>query len=186
MHSPGWRGSGSGHRQRFADVDQIVGQHAQSDPALHSLATAIQTAPQSVPPLHHADTSFAACAPTLRLLEPATPFHLFALRTTCVAVRYRDPFHTLLLYGPLLRLRIVTGIRCYQSQQASYLAFVRLHGAQQQIAIARPLVEHFIMCDDLILGFLHLHQLAELGGLAGLTLADNLAVRLEQTDDLVR
>jgi hypothetical protein len=47
----GGRGSGIGHRQRFADIDQIVGQHAQFNPAFHSLAAAIQTAPQSLPRL---------------------------------------------------------------------------------------------------------------------------------------
>src|SRR5438876_1167670 len=40
------------------------------------------------------------------------------------------------------------------------------------------------MCDDLVLSFLYPHHLSELGWLACFAFADDLAVRLEQADDL--
>src|SRR5271157_5470755 len=43
-----------------------------------------------------------------------------------------------------------------------------------------------VMRNDLVLRFLQLHQLTELVGLACLSLADNLGVRLKQADQLSR
>ena len=46
--------------------------------------------------------------------------------------------------------------------------------------------EYLIMRDDLILGFLYLHQFAEFSRPAGLTFANDLRVRLKQADQLSR
>jgi hypothetical protein len=63
---------------------------------------------------------------------------------------------------------------------------VRFHGAQQQFAVAGQLIEYVVMSDDLVLGFLQLHQLAKLRRLAGLALADNFGMGLKQAHDLAR
>src|SRR5215469_7965862 len=56
------------------------------------------------------------------------------------------------------------------------------HGRQEQVPITRPLVVDFVVRDDLVLRFLHLHQLAKLVRLAGFALAYDLVVGLEQAD----
>ena len=61
-----------------------------------------------------------------------------------------------------------------------------LHRTQQQVAVARPLVEHIVVRDDLVLGLPYLYQLSELGRFARLAFAYDLAVRLKQTYDLTR
>jgi hypothetical protein len=45
---------------------------------------------------------------------------------------------------------------------------VRLHSRDQQTLVGWPMVVHLIVRDDLVLGFLQLHQLAKLIRLAGL------------------
>ena len=54
----------------------------------------------------------------------------------------------------------------------------------QQVGVAGPLVVDLVVRDDLLFGFLDLDHLAELGGLGGLALADDLGVRLEQAHEL--
>src|SRR6185312_3270465 len=54
----------------------------------------------------------------------------------------------------------------------------------QQVRIMRPLRVNLIVGDDLVLGLLQLHHLAELIRLAGLALADDLSRRFEQTEQL--
>src|SRR5262252_5609824 len=52
--------------------------------------------------------------------------------------------------------------------------------------IARALVIHLVMRNDLILRFLQLHQLAKLVGLARLSLADDLRLWLKYAEQLSR
>ena len=57
-------------------------------------------------------------------------------------------------------------------------------GRDQQIRVARPPIVDLIVDHDLILGFLQFHHIAELVGLAELTLADDFGCGLEQAEDL--
>jgi hypothetical protein len=61
------RSSLSAHH--LADVDEIVGDHAESDPTLHSIVALISTAIEAIAPLDHADASFASGAPFLAVAE---------------------------------------------------------------------------------------------------------------------
>jgi hypothetical protein len=54
-----------------------------------------------------------------------------------------------------------------------------LDGGDQEVDVVGPAGIDFVVDNDLILGLLELDQLAELGGLAGLALADHLGRRLE-------
>jgi hypothetical protein len=47
------------------------------------------------------------------------------------------------------------------------------------------MVIDLVVGEDLLFGLLHLHQLAEFGGLASLALANDICLRFEQADDLV-
>src|SRR5215471_19821772 len=52
------------------DRYEIVGDHAESDPTLHSIVALISTAIEAIAPLDHADASFASGAPFLAVAEP--------------------------------------------------------------------------------------------------------------------
>ncbi len=90
---------------------------------------AVQTTPQSVSALEYADAPFASRPPGLRFLEPAASLQLLAFRTSRVAIRHRHLFHPFLFNGSLLRLGIVSGVRCRQFGHAAESLLVRFHGA---------------------------------------------------------
>ncbi len=56
---------------READVDEIVRDHAEAYPTLHSVVAFVSTAVEAVAAFDHADTSFASGAPFLAIAEPA-------------------------------------------------------------------------------------------------------------------
>ena len=56
-----------------ADVDQVIGDHAEADPALHSGIALVSAAIETVSPFDHADASLASGAPFLASAEPALP-----------------------------------------------------------------------------------------------------------------
>src|SRR4051794_34362983 len=121
-----------GDCQCLSYVDQVVGDHAESDPALYAFGTSVAASAQSMAALDDADTSFAAGSPRLRLPEPAALFELFPLRTMRVSVRHRYPAHTQFLRCSFVCPRIEAGIGCDQPRQATEDSLVRFNGGQQQ------------------------------------------------------
>ena len=53
------------------DVDEVVGDHAEPDPAPHSGVAFVAAAVEAVPALDHADAALAAGPPLLAVAEPA-------------------------------------------------------------------------------------------------------------------
>src|SRR5262249_41747890 len=62
--------------QGSTDVDEIIGDHGEANPALHTVFASVAAAVQSVSPLDHADASLTSGAPFLTVAEPSLP--LFA------------------------------------------------------------------------------------------------------------
>src|SRR6476646_2088022 len=83
--------------QVSADVDEIVGDHAPSDPAPDAVPPSIQRSPQPMSPFENTDAPFAAGTPFLKLLEPALFLPLLARRTLGVMARNRNPADSHLL-----------------------------------------------------------------------------------------
>jgi len=61
-----------------ADVDEIVGDDAEPDPAVHPDEALVAAAGEAVPPFDHADAPLRSGAPFLTVTEPA----LFLLALT--------------------------------------------------------------------------------------------------------
>ena len=80
---------------RMADVDDVVGDHAEPDPTVHSGVTLVSASVETVPPLGDADASLAAGPPLLAVAEPALPLLTLALGTLGRAVGNADPFYAL-------------------------------------------------------------------------------------------
>ena len=62
--------------QKSADVDELVGDHAKPDPALHADLAFVAATVEPVPPHDHADAPLASGPPFLAIAEP--PLLLFA------------------------------------------------------------------------------------------------------------
>ena len=58
-------------RQGAAEVDQVVGDDAEPDPALHTIITFVSAAGEAVPALDDADAALATGSPFLAVAEPA-------------------------------------------------------------------------------------------------------------------
>lgn len=92
------------------DVDEIIRDHAQSDPPLHSVHALIAAAVETVPPFQHANASFAAGSPLLSLFEPAFLLLAFEFGAFGGATGNGNTFHTFLLRDGYIPGRIESGI----------------------------------------------------------------------------
>ena len=77
------------------DVDEVIGDHAESDPALHAAFTMIPAAVKAVAPLHHTDASLAAGPPFLPGAEPALVLFQLAFGAPGVAIGNADSLDSL-------------------------------------------------------------------------------------------
>jgi len=166
-------------------VDEVIGDHAQSNPSPHAVLTAIATPVQSVPSLENADPAFASGAPALTLFERALFLMSPPLLAPCIPVGYRNIFHTHFLQFFLVGLRVEPGVCRHDPWQQARLLLVYFDCIHQQCGVAGTLIIDFEMRNDLVLGFLHLHQVAELRRLARFSFADNLGLRFEDTHELL-
>lgn len=74
--------------QNRAYVDEVIGEHAQSDPSLHSALAPVDAAPKTMPPLEDTDAALAARPSSLSFFEPA--FLLLALSVGAFRGAIRD------------------------------------------------------------------------------------------------
>ena len=77
--------------QLGTDMNDIVGDHPKSDPALDSVRPFIERSTQPMPTFENTDAAFTACAPLLKFLKPPLLLPLFACGTLRVVARNRDP-----------------------------------------------------------------------------------------------
>ena len=90
------------------DVDEVVGDDAEANPAVHSDVTLIAAAVEAVSPLDHADATLASGAPLLAVAEPALSLLAFAFEAFSRAIGNADTFDALgfrrrlVLYGVVL------------------------------------------------------------------------------------
>jgi hypothetical protein len=162
-----------------AQDQQVVRDHAGTHPPLHAREASISAATEAVAPLQHADAPFAAGPPFERGSNSA-PAAFPALP------RQDHVLHSARVRGPLVcpggKARVGHG---QARGSAEELLVPEERGDPQSLVRHAPLAD-LVVRDELRLGFLDLHQLAELGGLHRLPLADRLGVRLEEAQELVR
>jgi hypothetical protein len=75
-----------------ADVDEVIGDYAKTDPALDTGRTHVAATVQTVATLQKTDAAFAAGAPLLGVAEPALLFELLALGALGGAIGDGDSF----------------------------------------------------------------------------------------------
>src|SRR5947199_2637077 len=104
----------------------------------------------------------------------------------CGAVRNRNLLHTHLAQFCLVARGVEPCVTSHQLRNTPELLFVLLHRRHQEVGIIGPLGEHLVMGDDLILRFLNLDHLPELGRLARFPLADHFRARFKYTHQFPR
>src|SRR5262249_28999021 len=100
--------------ENLPHVDQIVGDHTQSDPPSHTILTAIPAPIQSVPAFQNTDSTFAAGSPLLTSSKPASLLKFAQSRIFGRAIWNRNMLHTHLLDRGFLSWRMKGSIGCNQ------------------------------------------------------------------------
>src|SRR5947208_7117024 len=100
------------------DVDDIVGDHTESDPAVHADITFVAAAVETVATLDHTDASLTSDAPLLSVAEPALPLLTLAFGALGRAIGNADAPDAFGLRGRLIPERVESGVRCHQARRA--------------------------------------------------------------------
>src|SRR5262249_43278574 len=136
------------------DVDDVIGDDAETNPAVHSDKSLVSAACEAVAPLGHADASFTSGAPFLTVAEPALFLLALALRAFGGAIGDADAFDTFRARSSLILDGVERSIRRHQARRASQPCLMRLDGGDEQVRIVRPPSVDFVIGYDLILGLL--------------------------------
>src|SRR5258705_2362308 len=110
---------GSSGGQHSADVNEVVADHAESNPALHSTITFVTATVQSMPPFHHADASFATGSPFLAVSEPALFLLPLTLGAFGGAIGNAYPLHAFFMRRRFVGGREKAGVGSDQVREAS-------------------------------------------------------------------
>src|SRR5215831_10397874 len=164
---------------RAGEHKQVIGDYPQPDPSLHPVRASVSTAPQPVPSFERANASLAAGAPAEG--RPRQPRARGAGR----AREHHVPHPAVPGRRYVLpRRESPIGHRKLRSVVEEVNVAIQRRGPQ--VSFRLPALTHLVVGDELALRFLDLHDAPELGGLGQFALADDLGVRLEETDDLPR
>ena len=107
-----------------ADVDEIIADHAESNPALHAAVPFVPATVEPVAALHYADASFTASPPFLPVLEPGLLLFLLPIGALGVAIGNADAFDSLFVRRLFVAGRVEGSIRGDQVRNASQLLLV--------------------------------------------------------------
>src|ERR1041384_7064725 len=79
------------------DMNDVVGDYAESDPATDAVRSFVERSSQSMPAFENTDAAFTARAPFLKFLEPTLLLLLLTGGALGVMARNRYPLHPHLL-----------------------------------------------------------------------------------------
>src|ERR1019366_6536294 len=133
-----------------ADVDDVVGDHAEPDPTLHSGIAPVMASVETVAPFAHADASLASGPPLLAVAEPALPLLTLALGALGRTVGNPDAFDALGLRCCLVLGGVECGVRHHVRRTPQHCS-MRLDGGNQQVRIAQTPIIDLVVNHDLVL-----------------------------------
>ena len=128
---PGFLGAAPG--QSISNVDEIIADHAEPDPALHPLFALVPAAVETVSPLGNADASLASGAPFLAVAEPALLLLAFAFKAFGGPIGNTDALDALRLRSSLIATGIECSVRRDQPRHASQQGLMSVDGWDQQV-----------------------------------------------------
>src|SRR3974377_897783 len=169
------RGLPSGPRTHEpTDVDKIVGDYAEGNPALHSDIGLVAAAIETISPLDHADAPLAAGAPFLAVAEPALLLLAFALGALARPIGNAHALNAHRFCSGLVPGGGEPAVGRHQARHAPQLGLVDRDRRNQQIGVIGPSSVDLVINNDLILGFLQFHHLSALVWLASFAFANDL------------
>src|SRR5215470_1510140 len=110
------------------DVDEIVGDDAEADPAIHSNRSLVAAAAKAVSPFDDADAPLASSAPLLAVTEPALFLLTFAFKAFGRAIADTDALDTLRLRSSVIAGGIECSVRRRQTRHASQQGLMCVNG----------------------------------------------------------
>src|SRR5437867_3451820 len=113
---------------RAANVDDVVGDDAEANPAVHSVEALVVATIETVSPLDHADATLAAGPPFLASAEPTLLLLAFALGALGGAVGDADAFDAHRFRCCLVPTGVECGVRCHQVRRATQHGLMRFDG----------------------------------------------------------
>ena len=123
-----------------ADVDEIIGDHAEPDPAPHSILAFVATTVEAVSPLGHADAALASGTPFLTVAEPALLLFAPTLNALGGAVGDADALDALGFGSGLVLAGIEGRVGSDEVRRASKRRLMDVDRRNKQIGIVGPLV----------------------------------------------
>src|SRR5437867_2513385 len=118
-----------------AEIDDVVGDHAEADPALHSDKALVTAAVEPVAALDHADASLAAGAPLLTIAEPALLLLALAFGAFGRAIGNADPLDSFRFRCRLVLIGIERRIGRDQSRRASQQGSMRVNSCDEDVRV---------------------------------------------------
>src|SRR4029453_17871062 len=165
---------------------QIVRDDAEADPAMHAVFTMVATAVESMSALEYTDSAFRADAPPLPATEPALALKRLSCRRLRAAAWQDHASNTAIDRRLFIGRGAETTVARGQIWRAAKERLMAIQRGCPQGHISRSPGMDVVARNDLMLGFLDGHQLAELVRFRNLALSDRFRVRLEDAEDFVR
>ena len=166
---------GGGSRvQEGRGAHQIVCNDTEPDPASGAVRAMIPTASQAMPSLEHTDTAFAADAPALSAAKPPLSLIGAPRRGFPTGPRQHDAADAARQRRVFILGRGEAAVRRREIRRAAEDRHVPIERGCPQRHISGSCRVDFVRRDDLMLGFLNCHELAEFCGLRNFAFPDRL------------
>jgi hypothetical protein len=117
----------------IADVDEVVGDDTETNPAIHSGSSPVAATVEAVSPFDDADAPLASGAPLLAVTEPALFLLAFAFNALGRSIGNADALDALCLRSSLVAGGIECSVRRDQARHLSQQGLMRVDGWDQQI-----------------------------------------------------
>ena len=111
-----------------ADVDDVISDHAEGDPALHPDEALVAAAAETMSAFDHADASFATGAPLLAVAEPALLLLAFAFGAFGRTIGNADALDTLCFGCRLVLIGIERRVGCEQARCTAQQGLMHVDG----------------------------------------------------------
>ena len=115
------------------DVDEVVGDDAEADPAIHPEGSLVPATAESVSPFDDADAPLAPGTPLLAATEPALFLLAFAFNAFGGPIGNTDALDAFGLRSSLIPGGIECSVRSDQTRHASQQSTMRVDGWDQQV-----------------------------------------------------
>src|SRR3982074_1128275 len=116
-----------------ANIDDVVGNDAETDPALHSSFALVATAVEPVSPFDHADAALASGAPLLAVTKPTLLLFAFAFGAFGGAIGNAHSLDPLGFCRHLVLGGVESSISGHQVRNASEHRLMGFNGSNQQV-----------------------------------------------------